>query len=272
MVTRRETAVRPHQFSLYNLSANEIYFEDYAVFCQSSINDDQQAKIKGLLKICSRCLVFVPNDIRSPMIKIFYKEISKFQDSGKNDISLTSATIITSNTNRKSSNSLNLIASSVVLMAINGRIEPYTTIYETHKFSFEFTYTNVEECLSVLGPLYRSSTLPFCDQVLMVESIVQGRLKMLKCDYTRLKDIYEKVLFEQDTYVIKPLIQNPGKCLLTNQCCYFQALNNISEQQLIQYELKTLVKITKRRYKFRSIGCELQFRITEKFVCLFFFR
>lgn len=264
MASKRETAVRPHNFSLYNLSANEIYFEDYAVLCQSTINDDQQAKTKGLLKVCSRCLVFVPNDIRTPMMKIFYKDITKFQDSRKNDISLTSATIVTTSTNRQKSNSLNLIASSVVLMSINGRIEPYTTIYETQKFYFEFAYTNVEECLSVVGPLYRSTTLPFCDQVLMIESIVQGRLKMLKFDFTRLKDIYEKVLFEQDTYVIKPLIQNPGKCLLTNQCCYFQALNNISEQQIIQYELKALVKITKRRYKFRSIGCELEFHVTER--------
>ncbi|CAF3043116.1 unnamed protein product [Rotaria sp. Silwood2] len=68
MAARRESAVRQHTFSLYNLSANEIYFQDYAILCQSTLNEDQ--KIKGRIKICSKSLVFVPNDIRSPMIKI----------------------------------------------------------------------------------------------------------------------------------------------------------------------------------------------------------
>ncbi|CAF4600122.1 unnamed protein product, partial [Rotaria sp. Silwood2] len=86
---------------------------------------------------------------------------------------------------------------------------------------------------------------------------------MLKFDLKQLKDLYEKILFEQDAYVIKPLIQNPGKCLLTNQCCYFQVLNNINEQQIVKYDLSALFKITKRRYKFRYIGCELQFKLTE---------
>jgi factor associated with neutral sphingomyelinase activation len=266
MTSRRESSVRQHTFSLYNLSANEIYFEDYAVLCQSTLNDDQELKIKGRLKLCSKSLVFVPNDIRSPMIKIIYKQISKCEDSRKNELSLTESTIVssTTNPNKKTSNSLILICSSVTLMSINGRIEPYTILYDTHRFHFEFVYTNVEDCLYVVGQLYRSTTLPFPDQVMMIESIVQGRLKMLKFDLKQLKDLYEKRLFEHDAYVIKPLIQNPGKCLLTDQCCYFQSLNNINEQLIIKYDLSKLFKITKRRYKFRYIGCELQFKLTEQ--------
>jgi hypothetical protein len=87
---------------------------------------------------------------------------------------------------------------------------------------------------------------------------------MLKFDLTQLKVLDENILFEQDAYVIKPLIQNPGKCLLTNQCCYFQALNKISVPQIVRYDLNTLSKITKRRYKFRYIGCELQFKLTDQ--------
>lgn len=268
MTTGRESTVRQHTFSLYNLSANEIYFQDYAVLCQSTLNNDQQTKIKGRVKICSKSLVFVPTDIRSSMIKITYKQISKFEDGRKNALSLTDSTIVSSssssNVHKKDSNSLIITCSSVTLMAINGRIEPYTVLYDTHRFSFEFVYSNVEDCLSVVGQLYRSTTLSFPEQVMMIESIVQGRLKMLKFDFKQLKDLYEKVLFEQDAYVIKPLIQNPGKCLLTNKCCYFQALNNINEQQIAAYELSTLFKITKRRYKFRYIGCELQFKLTNE--------
>jgi factor associated with neutral sphingomyelinase activation len=262
MISRRESAIRQHKFSLYHLSANEIYFEDYAVHCQNTLNSDQQMKIKGHLKICSRSLVFVPNDLHSPMIKILYKQISKFEDSRKNELSFTDSTIVSSN--KQNSNSLILICSSITLMSINGRIEPYTILYDTHRFYFEFSYTNVEDCLSVVGQLYRSTTLPFPDQMMMIESIVQGRLKMLKFDLTQLKVLDENILFEQDAYVIKPLIQNPGKCLLTNQFCYFQALNKISVPQIVRYDLNTLSKITKRRYKFRYIGCELQFKLTDQ--------
>ncbi|CAF4368957.1 unnamed protein product [Rotaria sp. Silwood2] len=99
---------------------------------------------------------------------------------------------------------------------------------------------------------------------MMIESIVQGRLKMLKFDLKQLKDLYETVLFEQHAYVIKPLIKNPGKCLLTNQCCCFQALNNINEQSIDTYDLTTLFKITKRRYKFCYIGWELQFKLADQ--------
>ena len=200
------------------------------------------------------------------MIKILYKQISKFEDSRKNQLSLTNSTIVssTSNINKKNSNSLILLCSSVILMSINGRIEPYTIDYNAHQFHFEFSYTNVEDCLSVVGQLYRSTTLPFPEQVMMIEAIVQGRLKMLKFDLKQLKDLNEKILFENDAYVIRPLIQNPGRCLLTEQCCYFQALNNINEQQIVKYDLSSLNKITKRRYKFRYIGCELQFKFIDK--------
>ena len=250
MTSRRESSVRQHTFSLYNLSANEIYFEDYLVHCQSTLNEDQQLKIKGRLKICSKSLVFVPNDIRSPMIKILYKQITKCEDSRKNELSLTQSTIVSSpsNISKKTSNSLILLCSSVTLMSINGRIEPYTVLYDPQRFFFEFLYTNVEDCLYVVGQLYRSTTLPYPEQVMMIESIVQGRLKMLKFDFKQLKDLHEKILFDQDAYVIRPLIQNPGKCLLTNQCCYFQSLNNINEQQTVVYELSALFKITKRRF------------------------
>lgn len=264
MIPGFKTALGQHTFTLYNLSANEIYFEDYAVYCQSTVNDDQQAKIKGRLKICSRSLVFIPNDLHSPMMRILYKQISKFEDSGKNELNLTASTIVSSSkSNQSNSKSLILIASSVTLMSIHGRIEPYTTIYDTHRFHFEFSYTNAEDWLPVVGQLYRSTTLPFPDQVMMIESIVQGRLKVFKVDYKQLKNINEKILFEQDAYEIRPLIKNPGKCLLTNQCCYFQPLNNINERQIVQYDLSTLVKIAKRRYKFEYIGCELQFKIID---------
>ncbi|UJR30880.1 hypothetical protein I4U23_018392 [Adineta vaga] len=265
MTSRRQSSVRQHTFSLYNLSANEIYFEDYAVDCESSLKDFEQMKIKGRLKICSKSLVFVPNDIRSPMIKILYKQILKFEDGRKNELSLTASTIVSTplSPTKTTSNCLILICSSVTLMSIGGRIEPYTTLYEKHRFSFEFFYTSVEDCLSVVGQLYRSTTLLYPDQVMMVESIVQGRLKMLKFDLKQLKDLNERILFEEDAYVIKPLIQNPGKCLLTDQCCYFQALNNINEQRIVKYDLHTLCKIRKRRYKFRYIGCELQFNLTD---------
>ena len=265
MTSRREAAVRQHTFSLYNLTANEIYFEDYAVHCQSTLNDNQQTKIKGRIKICSKSVVFVPHDIRSPMVKILYQQISRFEDSRMNELSFTESTLVSSssssNINKTSSNTLTLICSSVTLMFVNGQIEPYKIINDTHRFDFEFVYSNVEDCLYVVGQLYRSTTLPLPEQVMMTESIVQGRLKMLKFDLKQLKDLHENILFEENAYIIKPLIQNPGKFLLTNQCCYFQALNNINERQIITYDLNTLCKIAKRRYKFRYIGCELQFKL-----------
>lgn len=264
MTSRRESSALQHTFTLYNLSANEIYFEDYAVLHEHVADDGEQKKTKGRLKICSKSLVFVPNDVRLPMIKILYKEITKFEDSRKNELSLTDSTIVpTSASKKKDSNSLILSCSSIVLMSAHGRIEPYITEYGSHRIHFEFVYTNVEDCISVVGQLYRSTTLPFPEQVMMIESIVQGRLKMLKFDLKQLKDLNEKILFENDAYVIKPLIQNPGRCLLTNQCCYFQALNNINEQQILRYDLVGLSKITKRRFKFRYIGCELHFQVID---------
>ena len=267
MPPQRAAAVRQHTFSLYNLSANEIYFEDYIVLYEDTSPTDEQKKVKGRLKICSKSLVFVPNDVRSPMIKILYETISKIQDSRKNELSLTDSTLVASpptTTTKNKSNSIVIICSSVTSMFPYGRIEPYTNDNATHRILLDFVYTNVEDCLSVVGQLYRSTTLPFPDQVMMIESIVQGRLKMLKFDVKQLKDLHEKILFEQDTYMIRPLVQNPGRCLLTDQCCYFQSLNNIHEQQIIKYDLATLDKITKRRYKSRYIGCELQFKVTEK--------
>lgn len=262
MTARLESAGRHQIFSLYNLSSREIYFEDYIV---SYEDNRSQNKTKGRLKVCSKSLVFVPDDSQMSMIKILYKNIEQFEDARRNSLSLTDSTIFSDR--KKTGHNLNrliLHCSSVTLIYGRNRIEPYNIEHNQRTISFEFQYTSVEDCLSVIGQLYRSTTLSFPEQMMMIESIVQGRLKIFKFDLKQLNDFRENILFENDAYIIKALVQNPGRCLLTDRCCYFQALNNLDEQQRVAYPLSSLHKLSKRRYKFRYIGCELRFRIVER--------
>lgn len=61
------------RFSLLLLEPGEIYFKDYSVYLYPdnvSEAEAQRRRQKGRLKICSKSILFVPEDVNHPIMKV----------------------------------------------------------------------------------------------------------------------------------------------------------------------------------------------------------
>jgi len=72
-----------------------------------------------------------------------------------------------------------------------------------------------------------------------------------------MEDINERILIETVAERISPLVNNPGKVVITNRIIYFQAFNNISVNPVDKYQLRNIINIAKRRYVLRPVGLEI---------------
>lgn len=61
------------RFSLLLLEPGEIYFKDYSVYLYPDNVTEAEAlrrRQKGRLKVCSKSILFVPEDINHPILKV----------------------------------------------------------------------------------------------------------------------------------------------------------------------------------------------------------
>uniref|UniRef100_A0A2C9KF32 BEACH domain-containing protein n=1 Tax=Biomphalaria glabrata TaxID=6526 RepID=A0A2C9KF32_BIOGL len=163
------------RFSLLLLDPGEIYFEDFSVFYypaglskQQSLNRQQ----RGHLKLCSKSIVFVPQEILFPILKFPLKYVK-----------------------------------------------------------------NIDEWSGGL--------------------------------FTKLEDIYEKIILETQGDRITPLVTNPGRIMLTSSRLYFQPFCNIDKWPVLKLRIKDIKRLICRRFLLRQLGLEIFCRDTAPISHLF---
>jgi factor associated with neutral sphingomyelinase activation len=62
---------------------------------------------------------------------------------------------------------------------------------------------------------------------LQIATIIYSRQQRVTFDPLWLEDLNERVVVEFAASKIQPLVNNPGRVLLTNQRLYFQPFNNV---------------------------------------------
>jgi factor associated with neutral sphingomyelinase activation len=244
------------RFSLILLEPGEIYFEDYLVYyheLNSPLSKPGHTnQIKGNLKICSKSIVFDPLNFSYPLVKFPYKSIEKI-NSGLDPDKKVFSVSVKQTVNCKMNNKI----SAYVL---NKREKPTDFHY------FQFIFTNTDDSLDLLLQLHRASTLDFEQEELMLELILNSRLKrdLKKFDLLQqLEDVIkEQTVFESIVNKIEPLVKNPGKIILTNMCLYYKPFNNLLDENYnnIKIKLAHVKYVVKRRYHLKRIGCEIIFR------------
>ena len=82
-------------------------------------------------------------------------------------------------------------------------------------------------------------------------------------DKTRIKSLNEKSVLSKEFRVkqIIPMVQVDGLLYVTNKRLYFQPFHSIYKKPVINFKLKEITELFKRRYKLMNIGLEL---ITKK--------
>ena len=87
-------------------------------------------------------------------------------------------------------------------------------------------------------------------------------------DKTRIKSLSEKTVLHKEFKVkqILPLVSVEGILYLTNKRVYFQPYHSIYTKPVINFKLKDIKELFKRRFKLMNIGMEF---ITNKMKCLY---
>lgn len=249
------STIKQTRFSLHLLEPGEIYFEDYLVnyhLNNSPLTQTNEVQ-KGHLKVCSKSLVFEPLDTSQPLVKYSFKSIESIKDF-QDELDF----------NTKIKNYFfSIKCKQIIQLKAFNKITPYKTIRcqkdSENQFYFQFLFTNVNDSLALINQLYRANTLDYDQESMMINLIVNSRLKHVKFDLTQLEDIYNELIkYECEVFKINALVKNPGKILLTNKCIYFKAFNNLDGEKIFKIRLNDIKAFNKRRYQLkRSSACEI---------------
>ncbi|KAK6632193.1 hypothetical protein RUM44_007224 [Polyplax serrata] len=238
------------RFSLLLLEPGEIYFEDFSAslfpFNVKQENFEVFRQL-GRIKLCSKSLVFDPQDSNQPILKIPLQDCLHI-NRGKR--SWTS----------EEDNVIQIQCSSHIEMLQGNVIAAYKFKQGKTTFSFLLNYAKVDDCLSQILQLYRASTLPPPEQSSMLAAIVFSKQSRVSFDTKWLEDIYEKVIVETQAKKIAPLVVNPGRLVLTSSRIYFQPYNNIDSYPVFKIDLKNITRIICRRFLLKQVGIEIFFK------------
>lgn len=196
------------------LDPGEIYFEDYSCNMIEKESLTKEIPIQGRLKLCSKSLVFEPNDRIYPLLKLHLKDAT--------DISRVPPT-----TANASKNVIKLKVTQFYEMLEENILAPYKFIADTKEFYFFFDFACAEECLSQMLQLQRASTLHAPEHNSMVATILHSRYMRMIFDPVMMDDFTEQIVCELQAEKISPLVRNQGKLAVTPTTLYFQPFTNI---------------------------------------------
>ncbi|XP_078680116.1 protein FAN-like [Branchiostoma floridae x Branchiostoma belcheri] len=244
------TEQQKERFSLLLLDPGEIYFEDFGVFYYTHGLPEEEAirrKTRGRIKMCSKSLVFDPQDVMLPMLKFLLRsctKIEKWQGPVTSRIDATGNVIM-------------IESSQVYQMKEGNVIAPYVFKKKKEKYLFSLNFVMIEDVLPQMQQLLRASTLTAADQNSMIAAIVQSRQARVPFNTSWLETLYEKIVVEMVGDKIDPLVVNPGRIMITSSRLYFQPFNNIDPYPVLKIKLSDIKRIVKRRFLLRHVGVEI---------------
>uniref|UniRef100_A0A131Z2H8 Factor associated with neutral sphingomyelinase activation n=1 Tax=Rhipicephalus appendiculatus TaxID=34631 RepID=A0A131Z2H8_RHIAP len=238
------------RFSLLLLEPGEIYFKDYSVYLYPDNVKEAEAqrrRQKGRLKVCSKSILFVPEDINHPILKFPLSESSI--------VKRWTGPLLSKLYSKNSV--MNLQNDQVVEMLEGNFIKPYVFKREKVSFLFSLVYGSIDECLMHISQLSRASTLSPPEHDSMIAAMVLSWQSRISFDRSCLEDLYESIVLETKANKISPLVINPGLVLLTSLRLYFQPFNNVEPWPHIRINLRDVKRVIRRRFLLRQVGLEL---------------
>ncbi|XP_075870966.1 protein FAN isoform X3 [Nelusetta ayraudi] len=237
------------RFSLLLLDLEEYYFEQHTAHHVVRTSDGARGrKVRGSLKICSRSVIFDPDDLTEPILKIPLRDCKKieFVENETNPF------------NEPRPSAVSISSVQVIYIKESNVIAPYRNERGTKKITFQLeVWSKTEDVVQTLLQLHRASCLEkLGDQAAMVAANLQSRLARSCFDKNCFQSVAEKPHMECAAEMVLPLVSNPGHVCITDQSLYFQPLNGYP-QQVIQMRLHSVRRIYKRRHGLRPLGLEV---------------
>ncbi|XP_021111605.1 protein FAN [Heterocephalus glaber] len=164
------------RFSLLLLNLEEYYFEQHAAHHIQHRGSNDERKIRGSLKICSKSVIFEPDAISQPIIKIPLRDCIKIGKHGENMANRHPA--------KAKCAGISLIFSQVYFIKEHNIVAPYKIERGKMEYVFELDVSGkVEDVVETLLQLHRASCLDkLGDQTAMITAILQSRLARTSFD------------------------------------------------------------------------------------------
>lgn len=236
------------RFSLLLLDLEEYYFEQHTAYHVTSTLKKQR-KIRGSFKICSKSIIFDPEELVEPIIKIPLRDCKKieFVEEEKNSF------------NKPGPSAISILCKQVIYIKESNVIAPYRNERVEEKtltFQLEFC-SKTEDVVQTLLQLHRASCLEkLGDQTAMIAANLQSRMARSSFDKNCFQSVAENPHMECAVEMVMPLVCNPGHVCVTDKNLYFQPLNGYPEN-VIQIKLHNVRRIYKRRLGLRPLGLEV---------------
>ncbi|XP_015209172.2 protein FAN isoform X1 [Lepisosteus oculatus] len=237
------------RFSLLLLDLEEYYFEQHSAHHVTSNITAQKRPIRGSLKICSKSLIFEPEPVAEPILKIPLRDCSKIEaieESAQNPF------------NEINFSGLLVVCRQVYFIKEDNIVAPYKIERGERAFIFQLEVSSkTEDVAQTLLQLHRASCLDkLGDQTAMIAANLQSRLARTSFDKNSFQSVSEKPHMECEAEMVNPLVTNPGHVCITDENLYFQPLCGYPEP-VVQIKLHSVRRIYKRRHGLRPLGLEV---------------
>ncbi|XP_042366691.1 protein FAN [Plectropomus leopardus] len=235
------------RFSLLLLDLEEYYFEQHTAY-HVTTNSKKERKVRGSFKVCSRSVIFDPEDLEEPILKIPLRDCKKIEFVEKENNPF----------NEPRPSTICITCVQVIYIKENSVIAPYRNERGSKKVTFQLEgWSKTEDVVQTLLQLHRASCLEkLGDQTAMIAANLQSRLARSSFDKNCFQSVAEKPHMECAVEMVTPLVSNPGHICITDESLYFQPLNGYPEQ-VIQIKLHRVRRIYKRRHGLKPLGLEV---------------
>uniref|UniRef100_A0A8C8S2P0 Neutral sphingomyelinase activation associated factor n=1 Tax=Pelusios castaneus TaxID=367368 RepID=A0A8C8S2P0_9SAUR len=225
--------VNSTQFSLLLLNLEEYYFEQHTANHIIKRDCKDERKTRGSLKICSKSIIFEPDEKLQPIIKIPLRDCISIEATEDDEAN-------------------NPFTWYVNLRGLG------TYIFDKTEYLFQLDVAGkVDDVIQTLLQLNRASHLDkLGDQAAMITAILQSRLARTSFDKNRFQNISETLHMECEAEMVTPLVTNPGHVCITDANLYFQPLNGYPKP-VVHITMHNVRRIYKRRHGLMPLGLEV---------------
>uniref|UniRef100_A0A8C9WUX3 Neutral sphingomyelinase activation associated factor n=1 Tax=Scleropages formosus TaxID=113540 RepID=A0A8C9WUX3_SCLFO len=228
------------RFSLLLLDLEEYYFEQHTAYNVTRSSTTQ--KVRGSLKICSKSVIFEPEPLSEPILKIPLRDCQKIEGVEEND--LTEMRLLGTD--------LFLMSFSVFVFCLKVYYIKEGNVVAPYRIERKDAFCCLASDENLCFQLHRASCLDkLGDQTAMMVFFFFFLFFL-----NSFQSVSEKLHMECEAEMVSPLVTNPGHVCITDQNLYFQPLNGHPEP-VVQISLRSVRRIYKRRHGLRPLGLEV---------------
>jgi factor associated with neutral sphingomyelinase activation len=254
------------RFSLLFLEEGEMYTRDCMGFRHHADSYPEKRQEKGRVHICSRSIIFEPQDSQTPIVRYCYRDM---QSRPEETVVMKSIYAYTDNNTR-----LTFSITKVIELPETRSPSAYKpVIFKSPQLvTFDFSYEKVSTVTTLVKSLYASnhSLSAGFDNEVKLEGELQQLEEESKFDTSRIESVSEKpVITNVKVQRIHPFMQLKGHLYMTDLRLYFQPMHQVSAHPVKSVKYSEITKLYKRRWRLRSLGFEV-FTTAEKSIFLAF--